>query len=137
MATTLAQLLGPDGRPVRSTPPKLSPLLSAGDAAPHSSWHPSVADDGVEGTTREWRVLAAPVRKGGAVVVARSLAGREDALHRIYREFLIAGPLAVLLAALAGYALAAAALRPVEMMRRRAARVTPAAPGALLRPPGT
>jgi two-component system OmpR family sensor kinase len=56
---------------------------------------------------------------------------REEALHRIFREFLIAGPLAVLLAALAGYALAAAALRPVETRRRRGAGVTPAAPGAL------
>jgi signal transduction histidine kinase len=61
-------------------------------------------------------------------VVARSLAAREEALHRIYRELLIAGPLVVLLASLAGYALAAAALRPVEVMRRRAASVTPSSP---------
>jgi signal transduction histidine kinase len=52
-------------------------------------------------------------------------------LHRFSRELMIAGPLAVLLASLAGYALAAAALRPVETMRRRAARVTPDAAGAL------
>jgi signal transduction histidine kinase len=129
--TTLAQLLGPDGKPVRSTPPRLSPLLNAGDAARTVHGVRLLRTMELRGRSGEWRVLAVPVRKGGAVVVARSLAGREDALHRIYREFLIAGPLAVLLAALAGYALAAAALRPVEMMRRRAARVTPAAPGAL------
>jgi signal transduction histidine kinase len=76
-------------------------------------------------------VLAVPVPKGGAVVVARSLGVSDEARHRIYREFLIAGPLAVLLASLAGYALAAAALRPVETMRRRAAGVTAAAPGVL------
>ena len=63
----------------------------------------------------EWRVLAVPVPSGGAIVVARSLAAREEALHRIFRELLIAGPLVVLLASLAGYGLAAAALRPVEV----------------------
>jgi signal transduction histidine kinase len=47
------------------------------------------------------------------------------------REFLIAGPLAILLASLAGYGLAAAALRPVEALRRRADSVTPATPATL------
>ena len=51
------------------------------------------------------------------------------------RELLIAGPLAVLLASLAGYGLAAAALRPVEAMRRRAAVVSAATPGMLPVPP--
>ena len=44
-------------------------------------------------------------------------------------------PLALLLASLAGYALAAAALRPVEAMRRRAASVSAASPGRLPVPP--
>jgi signal transduction histidine kinase len=43
----------------------------------------------------------------------------------------VAGPLALLLASLAGYGLAAAALRPVEAMRRRAAAVTATSPGRL------
>jgi signal transduction histidine kinase len=76
-------------------------------------------------------VLAVPVPGGGAIVVARSLAERNEALRRILRELLIAGPLAVLLASLAGYGLAAAALRPVEAMRRRAAVVSASAPGRL------
>ena len=38
--------------------------------------------------------------------------------------FLIGGPLALLLAALAGYGLAGAALRPIEAMRRRAADIS-------------
>ena len=37
---------------------------------------------------------------------------------------LIVGPLALLLAAFAGYRLAGAALRPVEAMRRRAAEIS-------------
>jgi signal transduction histidine kinase len=129
--STLAQLLGPGGKPVRSTPPHLPSLLGAGDAARAARGARLLRTVELKGRTSEWRVLAVPVPKGGAVVVARSLAVREEALHRIYREFLIAGPLAVLLAALAGYGLAAAALRPVETMRRRAARVTADVPGVL------
>jgi signal transduction histidine kinase len=72
---------------------------------------------------------------GGAIAVARSLSERDDALNRISRQLLIAGPLAVLLASLAGYGLAAAALRPVEAMRRRAAIVSASAPGTLPVPP--
>ena len=48
---------------------------------------------------------------------------------------MVAVPIALLLASLAGYALAAAALRPVEAMRRRAAAVSAASPGRLPVPP--
>jgi signal transduction histidine kinase len=65
------------------------------------------------------------------VVVARSLEAREESLHRLFKELLFAAPLALLLASLAGYGLAAAALRPVEAMRRRAAAVSGTAPGRL------
>ena len=132
---TLAQLLSPDGRPVRSTPPNLPPLLSAADAARTAHGQRMLRTVELKGRHGDWRVLAAPTPQGGVVVVARSLAVREESLHRIYREFLIVGPLAVLLASLAGYGLAAAALRPVETMRRRAAGVTASEPGVLPVPP--
>ena len=61
-------------------------------------------------------------------MVARSLAARDETLDRLLRELVVASPLALLLASLAGYALAAAALRPVETMRRRAASVTAGTP---------
>jgi signal transduction histidine kinase len=75
---------------------------------------------GVEGTTR---VLA---RSDGArvVVVGQSLDDRDEALANLVASFAIGGPIAVLLASLLGYALAAAALRPVEAMRRRADEVS-------------
>ena len=133
---TLAQLFGPDGRPVRSTPPHLPPLLGPADVARTVHGARLLRTAELESRSGEWRILAVPVPKGGAVVVARSLAVREEALRRIYREFLIAGPLALLVAALAGYALAAAALRPVETMRRRAARVTAETRGVLPVPRG-
>ena len=65
-------------------------------------------------------------------MIGRSLAAREESLDRLGREFLLAGPAALLLAILAGYGLAAAALRPVEAMRRRAAAVTADSPGRRL-----
>jgi signal transduction histidine kinase len=133
---TLAQLLGPDGRPVRSTPATLPLLLDRLDAARAARGVQILRTRSLRRPAGDWRVLAVPVPGGGAIVVARSLAEREDALHRIYRELLIAGPLAVLLASLAGYGLAAAALRPVEAMRRRAAVVSASAPGALPVPRG-
>jgi signal transduction histidine kinase len=89
----------------------------------------------LDGLRGDWRTIAVPVHlRGGAgvLVIGRSLAAREESLDRLGREFLLAGPAALLLAILAGYGLAAAALRPVEAMRRRAAAVTADSPGRRL-----
>ena len=75
---------------------------------------------GVEGTTR---VLARSAG-GQVVVVGQSLDDRDETLANLVASFAIGGPIAVLLASLLGYALAAAALRPVEAMRRRAEEVS-------------
>jgi signal transduction histidine kinase len=75
---------------------------------------------GLEGSAR---VLARPQR-GAVVVVAQSLDDRDEALAGLLAAFAIGGPVAVLLASLLGYALATAALRPVEAMRRRAASIS-------------
>jgi signal transduction histidine kinase len=77
-------------------------------------------------------VLALPAGGGRSLVVGRSLASREESLDRLRHEFLIAAPLALVLATLAGYFLAGAALRPVEAMRRRASAITAATPGSRL-----
>ena len=128
---TLAQLLDRTGHPVRSTPPTLPPLLDAAEATRSVHGARLFRTVSLRSPRGEWRVLSAPLDNGGAIVVARSLAARDEALDRFARELLIAGPLAVLLASLAGYGLAAAALRPVESMRRRAARITAAEPAVL------
>jgi len=65
-------------------------------------------------------------------VIGRSLEQRDEALDRLLNEFLIGGPAALLLAILAGYGVAAAALRPVEAMRRRAAAITASTAGQRL-----
>ncbi len=128
---TLAQVLDANGRPVRSIPATLPSLLDAADATRSAQGTRLSRTVSLRQPSGQWRVLAVPVPGGGAIVVARSLAERNEALRRILRELLIAGPLAVLLASLAGYGLAAAALRPVEAMRRRAAVVSASAPGRL------
>ena len=58
------------------------------------------------------------------VVVATTLEDRNDALGNLGTLLLIGGPVALLLASLAGYGVASASLRPVERMRRRAAAIS-------------
>jgi two-component system OmpR family sensor kinase len=128
---TLAQVLGAGGAITRSTPAGLPPLLQKADAARVLHGAKIYRSERLHKPDGHWRVLAVPTPDGRAVVVARSLEPREETLNRIYREFLIAGPLAILLASLAGYGLAAAALRPVEALRRRADSITPALPATL------
>ena len=78
----------------------------------------------IPGLDGDWRILAVRAPGGrAAIVVAASLDSRDEALDRLVREFLLGGPLALVVATLAGYLLAAGALRPVEAMRRRAASI--------------
>jgi signal transduction histidine kinase len=77
----------------------------------------------------ELRLLARPVQADGmdaVLVVGESLAQRERALDALHALLAVGGPVALLIASAVGYALAAAALRPVERMRRHAAAITAA-----------
>jgi signal transduction histidine kinase len=81
------------------------------------------------------RLLAVPTAAQGrrlVVVVGASLEPRAGALADLRRDLLIGGPIALLLASLAGYLLAAAALRPVERMGEQAALISAASPGRRL-----
>jgi len=57
-------------------------------------------------------------------VVSASLTDRDQALESLRKLLLIGGPIALVLAALAAYFSVAAALRPVEAMRARAAEIS-------------
>jgi two-component system, OmpR family, sensor kinase len=59
-----------------------------------------------------FRLLATPV-DNAVVVTGASLEDRDEALDSLLTQLLIGGPIALLLSGLAGYALAATALRPV------------------------
>jgi len=86
------------------------------------------------------RLLAAPVSTPAGkriVVVGASTAARDDSLTDLEQLLLIALPAALILASVAGYWVAAAALRPVEAMRARAEEITTAAPDERLPVPDT
>jgi two-component system, OmpR family, sensor kinase len=119
-----AQVLGADG--------DLIDLAGgAGDAALSSQERRRVAGGdelllerrvpGIEGTSR---ILARPGRGSDVVVVGQSLDDRNETLGSVVTSFAVGGPIAVVLASLLGYLLAAAGLRPVEAMRRRAGRIS-------------
>ena len=132
---TLAQLLGPGGRLVRSTPPGLPRLIGRETADGVEGGSPLLRTTGLPGRKHEWRLLATPVAtKGGTavLVLATSLAARHETLHRLLVELSVGGAIALLLASLAGFGLAAGALRPVEAMRRRAGAISASTPGRRL-----
>ncbi|MEZ4552343.1 MAG: sensor histidine kinase [Dehalococcoidia bacterium] len=69
------------------------------------------------------RLLVGPSGDGGVVVVGASLDDRAEALSGLAAQLLLIGPAALAVTSIAGYALAGAALRPVERMRVEAAKV--------------
>ncbi len=79
-------------------------------------------------------VVAGPLLDDGSRigVVGASLESRDDAVNGLLTQLTIVIPIAILLASAAGYALAGAALRPVEAMRERAETISVAEPGARL-----
>jgi signal transduction histidine kinase len=76
---------------------------------------------GIEGTAR---ILARPGSGSAIVVVGQSLDDRDETLGSLVASFAVGGPIAVVLASLLGYLLAASGLRPVEAMRRRAGQIS-------------
>ncbi|MFL5893816.1 MAG: ATP-binding protein [Thermoleophilaceae bacterium] len=87
----------------------------------------------LSGISKHARLLARPLRAQHAIVVAgTTLKDRERANESLVRALLIGVPLALLLASVAGYGLAAGALHPVERMRSRAATISAAEPDARL-----
>ena len=79
-----------------------------------------------DGDLEPARLVALPVAGGSGrvVVVGESLEDRDDALDALRTQLLIALPLALLVSSGIGYLVAAAALRPMEAMRRRAGEIS-------------
>jgi signal transduction histidine kinase len=78
-------------------------------------------------STEAIRLFAQPVRAQDrrlVVVVGTPLETRDDALVALRTELLVGAPIALLLASLIGYVVAAAALRPVERMRTRVTAIS-------------
>ena len=131
----VAQVMHTDGRVVTSDPPGLPRLLNADEVRRVAGGERILRSGPLPGLRERWRVLAEPTTLRGkrvAVVVAKSFEARNETLDHLLEELFLAGPLALVLAALAGYGLAAAALRPVEAMRVRAEAISASTPGARL-----
>lgn len=132
---SVGQLVTADGRVRNSTPPRLPALVSGPALRRVLAGQSMLRSGSIRGLDGDWRIVAAPARIAGSqatVVVATSLEPREETLDRLVRGFLLGGPLALGIAILAGYGLAAAALRPVEAMRRRAASIGVSTAGSRL-----
>lgn len=123
---TLAQILTPTGRIVDASPtlhgrPLLSPAqLRIARSRPilFELGRPTAADPDAAD-----RVLAAPRRVAGRtliVVVGASVDPVETAQHQLGGLLLVGAPVVLLLAGLAGYGAASAALRPIDRMREQA-----------------
>jgi signal transduction histidine kinase len=115
-----AQLLSPSGAVlITSTGPHEPALLSPGRVR-----RAHAAPTYIDRRERE-RFLVRRLAAGGTVLVVRaSLEQRERALELLNGALLVGGGLTLLLAAVAGYGLAGAVLRPVEAMRRAAAQIS-------------
>jgi heavy metal sensor kinase len=125
---SFAELLSADGRVLDATRPigrqRLLTFPELGSARERALF---VNRPSVPGLDEGARMLALPVERGGTRLVLVAGATREnraEILGTLLAAFLIGGPVALLLTSLAGYALAGAALRPIEAMRRRAADIS-------------
>jgi two-component system, OmpR family, sensor kinase len=131
------QILTPAGRVVEGTSQLEGSLLSAREAAAVSARGRQFYErDRVAGLDPDpARLLARPIDLDGRarlVVVGTALDDRNDSLASLRGLLLVGGPVALLLASLAGYAMAGAALRPIERMRERAATISASQPGERL-----
>ena len=132
-----AQLLQPGGTVVDGTP-GFDRRRVLGDAALARATGATIIVDRppLPGADDPIRLLATPVQTEErgllVVVVGASLEARGDALEGLRNQLLVGGPIVLLLSSLVAYLLAAAALRPVESMRREAEAVSAAEPGRRL-----
>jgi len=81
------------------------------------------------------RLLATPFSRDGrplVLVVGNTRENGTESLRRVRNELLVAIPLLVLLTFGGAYAVAGAALRPVELMRKRASELTGEDPSSRL-----
>jgi signal transduction histidine kinase len=129
-----AQMTTPDGRLLGSSPQVSGTVLSAADAARSTR-----ADLALERPVRltgedepEVSLLLARRVSDQVLVVGTSQARADDALDGVLSQFLVGGPLALILGSALGYLVAGSALRPVERMRRRAAEISSTSTGARL-----
>jgi two-component system, OmpR family, sensor kinase len=121
---SFAQIIGLAGSVNFGSPGlEVKPVLDAGERARARRGPIFLDRDSVSGFDEHTRLFARPAGND-VVVVGGSREDREEALASLRDVLLIGGPLALLAAALAAYAVAGAALRPVDAMRREASEIS-------------
>ncbi len=138
---SFAQLMDPSGRVLDATRPLGSaPLLDTAQRHTAAREPIYVNRSSVPGLNEPSRLLATPVERRGrklVLVVGATQGNDAETLASFRDELLIAGPIALILASIAGYLLAGLSLRQVESMRRRAAAISAETPGERLPVPRT
>jgi heavy metal sensor kinase len=125
---SFAELLAPNGTVLDATDPiGKAALLTPTELARVRTRMLFADSESVPGLNEEARMLALPLQRGQqrlVLLVGTTKENNAETLQSVLNAFLIGGPLALVLASLGGYALAGAALRPIEAMRRRAADIS-------------
>jgi len=134
---SLAQVIAPGGNVDYSSPGLgRDPVLHSEERARARRGALFVDRDSVSGFDERVRLFARPAGNL-LIVVGATREDRQEALGSLGSVLLIGGPAALLLAALAAYGVATAALRPVTAMRREAAEISRLESGRRLPvPPG-
>jgi two-component system OmpR family sensor kinase len=119
-----AELLDSSGRVLQATKPiGRTPLLSDDQVRKARRGELTLELPSVPGLDEPSKVLATPLGTD-VLVVGATLGDNFETLASLRDLLLITGPIALLLASVAGYFLAGLSLRPVESMRRRAAAIS-------------
>jgi two-component system OmpR family sensor kinase len=125
---TFAEVLTIDGRVLDATPSIGSSVLLSPSQLARARSKPIFVDrPSAPGLDEPARMLAVALDREGqpaVLVVGATRENRAETLASLRRAFLIGAPIALLLTSLGAYLLAAAALRPIEGMRRRAAEIS-------------
>lgn len=128
------QVLDARGRIVAASPGFREQSLLQGDLRTVRSGQ-RLDVDARQGFDGSARILATRVETRDGVrvlVVGASLEDRDETVRGFVFQLAIVGPIALALVSLLGYALARAALRPVEAMRREAEAISASEPGRRL-----
>jgi two-component system OmpR family sensor kinase len=131
------QVLSRDGRVVAMTADlDLGPLMTPADIAALDGPRYLDAVIPLPDEPQLARVLEMPAGDGRVVVVGVAFDDQREALDRLLAILAVGCPVAILLAAVVGWLVAGAALRPVERMRLEAESVSASEPGRRLPLPG-